>query len=1028
MIPTPTLRRFLAAALAGSALTAAQAHAAAFSWNGSAGLWSTTTAWNPTVGTTLTSSDDVTFDSTATANFTTALGGANQSVRSVTFNSATSYTVRLYSSTTATTTERVLSLGTGGITVSAGNHTIFGPKGGNNTTGALRMGSGTASNIPFDIASGASLTFDARLRQVSTPTYTKSGAGTLVFTGDNSGTSGWSFAAGGFTVSEGVLRFTASGAYGTSGVNYAVSSGAALELAGGVSQTVNGGTITLKGSGIGGNGALRSVSGDNTITGTQASGVGGIPLAENSSIGVDAGSLAINQVVSGAFNLTKVGTGTLALSGANTYSGGTTVSAGALSFRNTGAKPASGTHAFAAGTTLGLGVSGASPFIADDIANAFAGTMTGNLSNVTVDATTNVGIDTTGGDFTFGTAITGNPAKSLVKLGTNFLTLTGPQTYAGGTIISAGTLQFAQTTSMPAAGAVAVQSGATLAVNAGGTGEFTNATSGNGSIGGLLAGLGGQSGGTVSYTGNLALGIDTTNAGASLAYAGPIGNVGSTLGITKLGNGTLTLTGANTYTGATTIRGGTLEVQGSISGSSGITNNAALVLNSASDQSYGLNITGTGSLTVAGTGTTTLAVDTAYTGTTTVSAGILQIGTGGATGTLGNQSNTSIASGALLRIERDAAATYAYSGTLSGSGTVQIPAGRRMDFITTNQTSSGNLSFAIDGILAIRTNANGTVTAVQLGELTGTGTVQRGSTAGGAATVFIGGKNTSSTYAGVITTAELSVEKTGTGILALTGSSGYGGSTNVSAGTLALGNATNTLPNTTAVSLGAATLSIGAACADTVGTLDVTGTATINLGSNNSALVFANSSAVGGGTWAGTLNLTGTFVPGASINFGVDGLSGDQLAKISAAGWTSFALDGDGFLTAIAVSGSSYASWATLNGAGDNLADDHDNDGVDNGTEYFLGGPTGNTTGFTPLPGVTNTAGILSVKWTKGAGYTGTYGPAADYVVETSDTLAGPWTQEASPGNVTLSGNDVIYTFPSPLGTRKFARLKVTGP
>jgi hypothetical protein len=121
-----------------------------------------------------------------------------------------------------------------------------------------------------------------------------------------------------------------------------------------------------------------------------------------------------------------------------------------------------------------------------------------------------------------------------------------------------------------------------------------------------------------------------------------------------------------------------------------------------------------------------------------------------------------------------------------------------------------------------------------------------------------------------------------------------------------------------------------------------------------------------------------------------------------------------------------YPGWQAKNNTNGALDADHDNDGVDNGTEYFLGGPNGNTTGFTPLPGVTNAKGVLSVTWPKAADYTGTYG--ADFVVETSETLTGTWTPEASPGTVTLTGNEVTYTFPAPLGAKKFARLKVTGP
>ena len=118
----------------------------------------------------------------------------------------------------------------------------------------------------------------------------------------------------------------------------------------------------------------------------------------------------------------------------------------------------------------------------------------------------------------------------------------------------------------------------------------------------------------------------------------------------------------------------------------------------------------------------------------------------------------------------------------------------------------------------------------------------------------------------------------------------------------------------------------------------------------------------------------------------------------------------------------SYAGWATTNGAGSQTMDqDHDHDGVSNGIEYFLGGTT-TTTGFTPLPGAVNIAGTRSVTWTKGADYPGVYGTG--YVVQTSTTLTGTWTNEPGSGNVTFSGNDVTYTFPSG-PVKKFARLKV---
>jgi len=137
------------------------------------------------------------------------------------------------------------------------------------------------------------------------------------------------------------------------------------------------------------------------------------------------------------------------------------------------------------------------------------------------------------------------------------------------------------------------------------------------------------------------------------------------------------------------------------------------------------------------------------------------------------------------------------------------------------------------------------------------------------------------------------------------------------------------------------------------------------------------------------------------------------------AGW----MTGTGTLT-VNASGVSYATWQNANGAvGQAINLDHDNDGVSNGVEYFLGGNT-NTTGFTALPGVTDTAGTLSITFTQAASYTGVYG--TDYVVQTSATLSGAWTDETVGGNVTITGDDVKYTFPA--GTKNFVRLKVTGP
>lgn len=151
---------------------------------------------------------------------------------------------------------------------------------------------------------------------------------------------------------------------------------------------------------------------------------------------------------------------------------------------------------------------------------------------------------------------TGATAASLTKTGPGILIVNAANTYDGGTTISAGTLRFLKKNSMPAAGAVAVQDGATLSAAVGGTGEWTTGLSGEGTIGGLLAGLGGQVGSTVTYSGNVKLGFHVSG---TQTYAGDIADVGSSLGIVISNTGAMALTGNNSFTGQIVVLGGTLE-------------------------------------------------------------------------------------------------------------------------------------------------------------------------------------------------------------------------------------------------------------------------------------------------------------------------------------------------------------------------------------------------------------------------------------------------------------------------------------
>ena len=255
--------------------------------------------------------------------------------------------------------------------------------------------------------------------------------------------------------------------------------------------------------------------------------------------------------------------------------------------------------------------------------------------------------------------------------------------------------------------------------------------------------------------------------------------------------------------------------------------------------------------------------------------------------------------------------------------------------------------------------------------------------------------------------------KEGPNTLTLSGANSYGGGTTITGGTLALG-ADNALPGSTAVSIGDATLD-AATFTHSLGTLDVAGSATLNLGTG-SKLVFANSSAI---NWSGgTLNLTGNFVSGVSIRFGTgsNALVPAQLALISASGFSAFALDANGFLTATATGG--YGAWNGANAGGQGPDLDWDNDGVPNGVEYFMNAAAG----FTAAP-VLN--GSNTITWSNGGKIPASaYG--SQFVVQTSGDLV-IWS-DVPAGNLAANtdgpGGALTYTLTGP--GRRFVRLKVT--
>lgn len=174
------------------------------------------------------------------------------------------------------------------------------------------------------------------------------------------------------------------------------------------------------------------------------------------------------------------------------------------------------------------------------------------------------GFMTTAGGRITGVIQNTGATAGLIKTGPGHLQLTAANTYDGGTTINEGNLEFTKIAAMPATGAVTVNDGATLTVAVGGAGQWTTGTSGNGTLGGLLAGLGGQAPSTVTFVGTTGLGLNVTG---SQSYAGVISGAGNLL---VVGSGSLDLTGDNTFSGDIVVDGGaTLFLTGDNSGATG---------------------------------------------------------------------------------------------------------------------------------------------------------------------------------------------------------------------------------------------------------------------------------------------------------------------------------------------------------------------------------------------------------------------------------------------------------------------------
>ena len=810
------------------------------------------------------------------------------------------------------------SAGTKTITGNNNSGNITGTITNNDDTGGLVIGSIGATNFTVGAIDGAGTT------------GVTFGSSTLLGTVTMSGVSSY---AGDTRIDSSVLKMSGGGAVPNGKLVFQGTGAATFDL-NGTTQTV----AKLDDSALAG--IIRS------------SAVGGQLI-----VGDGTDSTFAGTIVSGAsLGLEKRGSGKLTLTGANTYSGGTTITAGELEVNFLATQPVTNNAVLT---------------FNPDAPRTFAGAIDGS--------------------------------GSVTKIGTDDLTLTGANTYLGGTTVTAGNL-IGTTDSLQ--GAIANNATVTFRQSAAGTyagvmsggGALVKEGSGNVELTGLNTYNGGTTitgGGLTASTGSLPLnGNVDAAAGTTLTFdqnsAGTFGGVLSGDGaLVKLGSGAVTLTGANTYTGGNTITAGNLiGSTTTILGATTVDSGATLTLNDTSAATFAGDITGAGALAKTGAGNVTLSGANTYTGGTTVSAG-------GLTGSIDNLQGDIVADTGTT-VTFDQGVDGAYAGVLSGAGklikdgagiltvsgantytgntevldgtllgttsnvrgNIAVSAGANVSFDNTaagsvagNVTGAGSLSVVAGEVTLAGTNTYSGGTTVLGGELKGTATSIQGAIVNNSAVTIDG----AGTYGGVMS-GNGSLTKTGVGDLTLTAANTYSGGTTVSGGNL-IGTTTSLTGDITAatgtlVKISQATDGTYAGAISGAGGLSKLGVGVVTLtqeqlytGATNvdagtlllggnlatSGITVANGATLGGsGATAANLIANGTLKPGVGATPGSLEAAGITLGSSSttdlrlvADGTGDAGLAGINYSTVIAASTLVYGGNLVIRFDNTNLYDDY---------------------------------------------------------------------------------------------------------
>jgi autotransporter-associated beta strand protein len=724
----------VAAAVAGAGLQ--RARAATKYWDTTAGAgngvggsatWGTTFSTASTGDASLTTAattDDDIFQGTAG----TITLSASQTANSLTFNT-TGYAI-----TTSGSSTRVLA---GGITlgnnvsltlapINAAPMTISSVTGG--TSSGLTVGGSTSAAgdaIRINLASGTTIASSAPITISTTGTQgiagfasnggtatisagitnnsgvtTSLGAtsgNTLNVNGAISGTAGLQFSAGSSggagtinlgaaSTYQGATVFNAaSGAIIKLGVDNALPSGTNVTMA---ASSSNGGILDLNGHNLT-IASLTSGAGGGSIT-NNASGSGANTLTISGSTSPAAFGLAITDGTTAKTAITRSGSGTTILSGANTYTGATQITGGTLnvtgSLGNTAVTISNSNSTLSSGVNTTSAITGSvtanngtfiTPGGAGTVGTLTVGGLTlnnGSSLNMDILGSSNYDKIVTSGVLTLGSGtVTINIAGSGFSAG-SYTLLSGYSSLSGGAFtlgttpgsfnysLSTGATSTVLTISGLGGGGSLTWSLGGLAPTSGtdGSGTWTNGgtnfyntgsssatTWDNTATNNLTVGSGGA-GGTITLGGNVRVGGTLTFATVSSPYT--IGTSG--------GTNTLTLAGGITANNSATINAPTvLEVSQTWS----VANGNTLTANGAISETGGtraLTKDGAGTLVLTGTGNS-------YTGGTNISNGTVSISAGSSTGA----GNVTVSSGATLAGAGTVNGTTSVtSGTISGSG------------------------------------------------------------------------------------------------------------------------------------------------------------------------------------------------------------------------------------------------------------------------------------------------------------------------------------------------------------------------